>query len=274
MYSAKNFPYKIIFSDLDLTLLHRDGSLPPFNAEMLNRALRRGIKVCLVSARHPDGITQFMKLFDRPLPYIAYNGAMVCTEEGEVLRNITIGCEAARTLWESTRGVTRCGCMMMYAQKNWYADSLENPFVQRELGYIGLTPEIADFEDIFRAGVNPSKFLFLSDADDSIIVEEKFRQAAAPLDLSVVRSAKWCVDVMPKGVNKAAGIRLMLDHLGLETADAIAFGDSPNDMEMLKTAGFGVAMANGDEKVKSCAGAVTLSCDEDGVGRFLEKLGL
>ena len=51
----------------------------------------------------------------------------------------------------------------------------------------------------------------------------------------------------------------------------IAFGDGGNDVNMLETAGIGVAMGNASEAVKAFAGRVTLSNEEDGVADFLEK---
>lgn len=54
----------------------------------------------------------------------------------------------------------------------------------------------------------------------------------------------------------------------------MAFGDSFNDLEMLSTVGFGVAMGNGEEAAKVAAQFVCPSVDEDGVLRGLQDLGV
>lgn len=54
----------------------------------------------------------------------------------------------------------------------------------------------------------------------------------------------------------------------------MAFGDSFNDLEMLSTVGFGVAMGNGEDAAKSAAQFVYPSVDEDGVLRGLQELGV
>lgn len=55
-------------------------------------------------------------------------------------------------------------------------------------------------------------------------------------------------------------------------SDVVAFGDMPNDIEMLQWAGLGVAMGNADERVKVAADEITTSNDDFGVARVLERL--
>ena len=63
----------------------------------------------------------------------------------------------------------------------------------------------------------------------------------------------------------------LCDHLGIQPAQAIAFGDGGNDVHMLRLAGMGVAMGNASEAVRAYAPYVTLSNEEEGVADFLEK---
>ena len=76
---------------------------------------------------------------------------------------------------------------------------------------------------------------------------------------------------MRQGVNKSVGIAAMLEHFGLDRSEAIAFGDSPNDIEMLQYVGLGVAVDNAMDSVKRVAQEVTLSNDQDGVAFFLRN---
>ena len=63
----------------------------------------------------------------------------------------------------------------------------------------------------------------------------------------------------------------MAEHLGLSSAETIAFGDSSNDLSMLRAAGVGVAMGNASEEVKASCDAVTLTNDQNGVAVYLER---
>lgn len=76
------------------------------------------------------------------------------------------------------------------------------------------------------------------------------------------------------GVNKATGMQRLMDELKIGREDTIAFGDGPNDVEMLQFAGTGVAMGNAIPVVKQYADMVTDKIDEDGLYHAFERLHL
>ncbi len=79
-------------------------------------------------------------------------------------------------------------------------------------------------------------------------------------------------ELINNGINKATGIRQVLDHFGGKIEDSIAIGDSMNDLEMLKEAGIGIAMGNANDIVKAHADVVAPHILEDGIYRVLEEL--
>ncbi len=79
------------------------------------------------------------------------------------------------------------------------------------------------------------------------------------------------LDIVKNGTSKWTAIKHLMDLHGVAKADVIAFGDSPNDIEMIKNAGIGVAMGNAVDSVKAVADRQTLTSDEDGVRIFLEN---
>ena len=83
--------------------------------------------------------------------------------------------------------------------------------------------------------------------------------------------SRTLIEVMAPGVSKAAALQRICDRHGFTAHDAIAFGDMPNDIEMLAWAGHGVAMGNGHPETKAVANEITLTNDEDGVGVVLER---
>jgi hydroxymethylpyrimidine pyrophosphatase-like HAD family hydrolase len=75
-----------------------------------------------------------------------------------------------------------------------------------------------------------------------------------------------------KFVSKATAIeKLLTEHMGFQMNEAMAFGDNYNDIEMLEAVGLGIAMANGNDALKSIADEITLSNVEDGVAVAIEK---
>ena len=82
------------------------------------------------------------------------------------------------------------------------------------------------------------------------------------------------IEMVPKGYSKATGIIYLCDKLGINIEDTFAFGDSANDIEMLKCVGCGIAMGNGTDDAKNVADYVTDSLHDDGIYNACKHFGL
>jgi Cof subfamily protein (haloacid dehalogenase superfamily) len=81
-------------------------------------------------------------------------------------------------------------------------------------------------------------------------------------------------EIHPAGMHKALGIGLVLEHLGAGREDVVAFGDGPNDLEMLEYAGTAVGVAGGDERVLALADHVAAAPAAEGLVAAFAELGL
>jgi len=88
----------------------------------------------------------------------------------------------------------------------------------------------------------------------------------------VVRSQKYLVEVLKKGVNKAYGLEQLARELNIEPSEIAAIGDAANDIEMLEYAGLAIAMGNASEEVKSIADIVTDTNENNGVIKAIDNL--
>lgn len=95
-----------------------------------------------------------------------------------------------------------------------------------------------------------------------------------PDTLKTVRWHESGADILVKEASKARGITQVLDRLGIQADEAMAFGDGLNDIEMLQEVGFGVAMGNGYDSLKQVADFVCPRHDEDGIYQGLKTLGV
>ena len=86
--------------------------------------------------------------------------------------------------------------------------------------------------------------------------------------------SKYIAEIMPKGFTKATGIAWVCEKLGIDHENTYAFGDSANDLDMLRYVHCGVAMGNGTNSCKEAADIVTTNLEDDGIKNGLEKLGL
>lgn len=91
-------------------------------------------------------------------------------------------------------------------------------------------------------------------------------------DFEFVKWVSAGYDIIKKGQSKGRGIDILKNHLGIDKADIIAFGDGDNDIEMMKAVGIGIAMGNGTPGVKEAADYVTTNIDDDGIYKALKHL--
>lgn len=80
-------------------------------------------------------------------------------------------------------------------------------------------------------------------------------------------------EIIPKGIDKGRGMELICQHYGASVEDTVAFGDSMNDYEMMKTAGTSIAMGNACEELKGMADHVCGSVWEDGIYYEFQRMG-
>ena len=89
--------------------------------------------------------------------------------------------------------------------------------------------------------------------------------------MGVFRSEPYFLELVPKGIDKAQSLAVLLKRLDIVPEEVIACGDGFNDLPLIKYAGLGVAMANAQPVVREHADYVTRSNDEDGVAHVVEE---
>ena len=100
-------------------------------------------------------------------------------------------------------------------------------------------------------------------------IVQKELQERGEFELS--NSTPTNIEVNPAGINKARGLTLVCERLGIEMKNVMAVGDSLNDLAMIAEAGLGIAMGNAQEVVKKAAAWVTSTNNEDGVALAIHK---
>ena len=85
-------------------------------------------------------------------------------------------------------------------------------------------------------------------------------------------SSESFLELSHPSVHKAATVEALLEASGIDASEVVAFGDMPNDLELIRWAGLGVAVANADPRLRAAADEVTASNDDDGVARVIERI--
>ena len=137
---------------------------------------------------------------------------------------------------------------------------------------LGAPPSEVLIQTLQGRGVNPlsvGRVITAAWEPHAKIVNQTIRELGLPLEVILNKRA---VMVLPKGVNKASGLRIALDELGLSPEKVVGVGDAENDLDLLNLCGYGVAVANALPMLKNCADFVTVGERGAGVCELIDKL--
>ena len=91
-------------------------------------------------------------------------------------------------------------------------------------------------------------------------------------EIEAVSTLGTDVEMNPKGIHKGYGLARLCEHLGIGINETIIFGDSANDIEIMKTGGYAVAMENASDDVKAVADCIAPHINVDGAAQVLEEV--
>lgn len=265
--------WKIVFSDIDGTVLNSKHELLASTIEAVQKLALKNIPFVLVSARMPKAMKLILDEMNVKMPMISYGGALVIDEQNQILHDDKINkldtksiVDEIELLWPDDVVIN------YYSDDNWFVKDEENKAVKREENITNVKASQADFKELINKDILPNKILCMTKANISskieAVLQEKFPQ------LNIVRSSDILIEIMNKDVSKANGIEVLLHHLNMIPAQAIAFGDNYNDLDMLKFVGRGVVMKNAPEEIKKQMKYITKSNNKDGIYEYLQKLDL
>lgn len=264
---------RLIATDLDGTLLRSDLSVSPRTRRALDVVRANGIHVVPVTARQPHGVRMIAEAAGFTEYALCGNGAHgIHLGTGETLfeAHVTEAAQRsiAQALSERVPGVlfvsVRDGGQVFVAQQG-YADLAHFEDHKRWPHEMGA----ATLEAVLAA---PSLKFIVRHA--SLTPRELLTELHA-LKLSgfaATHSGAPFLEVLAEGVSKAWGLAKLCELLDIDSSEVLAFGDAPNDAEMLAWAGRGVAMGNAEAEALAAADELTLTNDEDGVAAVLERL--
>ena len=264
--------YKLIAMDLDGTLNNDQKIITEKTKAALMAAQKRGIRLALASARPSPGLFKerdILHLQDHQGILMSYNGGrIVDAQTGKVLFETSMDLEETKAVLRQLESlpvtpILDDGSQFYVTSKDGYKVDYEcknNNMVCTEVG------NLADFLTFA-----PVKILMSVQPEELLQVQKQIA-GFLPESLTVVQTAPFYLEVIPKVINKGQGILDICAVLGIDPAQVISFGDAANDIPMLEAAGMGVAMGNAQEAVKAAADMVTLSNNDDGIAAALEKL--
>ena len=258
----------IVFFDLDGTLLDNSRGIIPESTLQALDELRKGYIVALSTGRDMDShySVKWKKLV-APDVIIHMNGT-----------KITIGDRLLFEHYMDKKLLSRIYDFSLEADICFGTTILDRDYYtipeKKTRADLAFTREIKrnyrPFSELIDGDVRIHALSYAGDlAKDKPVIEEAFPE----LELLGFDSGAGA-DVVEKGVSKAEGLRRVCEHYGIDRSHTYAFGDSQNDLMIIKEAGVGVAMGNAVPELKERADLVTDPIWDDGIYKACVRLGL
>lgn len=246
---------KAFFFDFDNTLYSHASKCVPASAKLALKELRdKGHVIVLATGRGLESLSFIHRESEFEYDsYILLNGQQVFWRGALVYeQHATVSANA-----QLVQNANEAGIAIGGWTDNGVVVNMMNHHVQQVIDDFGdFHPQLErEFPDSF-----PIYMLHLYASLDELALFDGMLG-----DFICNRSHDYLINMIPKQAGKAIGVEKILEKEGLSVADAIAFGDGYNDIDMLQSVGFSVAMGDGSEELKKIASFIAQPPDEDGI---------
>jgi Cof subfamily protein (haloacid dehalogenase superfamily) len=281
--------YRLLATDLDGTLLNEQKEIDGETIKAIQEYRLRGGKVVICSGRSPLStrwIANTIGLSGEPI--IAYNGAILFDENGEVHEQMVFQHDPLLSFWEL------CEAEEIYAHfyegdtllvpvvNKWNEHWIENniPTLAKSGGKLKDCESfrakcevkiIEDFYDYFKT--NQPKITKIAVFDNDRKLSDFSKRIGEMIEgMEISSSLNYLnLEISPSGVTKASALLRLSEKEGIPISQIAAIGDNFNDSLMLSIAGLGIAMGNAPEKVKQMADQVTGNNNDAGVADAIRR---
>lgn len=263
--------YKLLALDLDGTLINTKKEITPYTRQAIIEAQQRGTKVILATGRPTYGVAPIaeclcLKEFGGYI--LSYNGGRIINwQTGEVMYENLLENSVLPLLYAyaSSYGFT----IITYHDEFVITENPDDEYV-RKLALLNVM-KIKKVDHFLSAIDFPVGKCMIVGEPTRLAELEKEMHAALKEVIGVYRSEAYFLELVPKGIDKAQALSVLLSEIGMQREELIAVGDGFNDISMIQYAGLGVAMANAQEPVRLNADYITVSNEEDGVAAVVHK---
>ena len=270
---------RMIGVDLDGTLLNSEKQLTAYTRAVLIKAIEQEVAVVVATGRPFSGVPDELKHFPGIRYALTANGARILDmQKQKVVYENLLSVESSEKVIDILRKhhaiheffVDGVGYMNEDGLKNVYA-YFEDPHMAEYLQSTRIpVKDVKEKLQTMKCEVDKLQGIFRNQKDK----EEALEELNTLSGIVVTAAMDNNLEINKEGTNKGLGLLQLGKSLGISREEIMACGDGGNDVEMLKEVGFAVAMANGSDPVKKAADFVTVSNDEDGVAKAIERFVL
>lgn len=257
---------KAIFFDIDGTLRDfTEKGIRPGTRRAIELAGQLGIRCFIATGRHLLEIRE-ENLLDNLVfdGYVLLNGSLCLDGGGRILYENPIPLSQKQAMLALSREL---GFALIFMEKDAMYVNRVTPQLEKIQAQIGTS--VPPVEPYMERGLTRPVYQMIPYTDG---LSHDFLAARLPLCDITLWHAGGAYDITPKGGSKQLGIEKVIERYGYSREEIAAIGDGFNDIPMIRYAGMGIAMGNGNDQVKAAADFVTDPIDRDGLLHAVEYL--
>ena len=265
--------YKLIAFDMDGTLLNSRKQIDPETLMAIEKADEAGKIIALSTGRCMPELAEYIEQIKGLKYIIADSGAYIYeVSSGKVIFKKSLAPEIVQSIFNQT--VNMDILFQIHSDEAVVEKDKQAKMEYYQIGvYRKLFDEIMvkvdDIREYFKKNHPPVyKFnLFSPDTEQRDLLKNMFSR----LPIQMCNSEITAVECSPVGTSKGTGLIKLCEYLNIPVRESIAVGDADNDLDILRTAGLSVAMANGNENVKRAANVIVSDNDHGGCKEAIDR---
>ena len=256
----------MVVTDIDGTIYSPENGISTKVKECMQNLINKGIYVAIATGRTYGSAKSVADKIGIKCPLICYQGGLINSYEGEILDVKYLNPDIAREIVADCR--KRNIHLNVYIEDKLYVED-DDKYIKDYIGDKGIDYfKVDSFDELDFSKLN--KLLAIKyDVNFINNFIEELREKYP--EIYVVKSFDYFCEIANKEATKGNAIKFLAKKLGFTEKEVMAIGDQNNDIEMVKTAGIGVAMSNGTDEIKAEADYITDTVQNDGFVKAVNK---
>lgn len=281
---------KLIASDMDGTLLNRDGQISEENCKAIKEAQELGIQFVIATGRNFNSVEPLVKARGLKCEYILMNGAEYRDSDGNILESININKSKAKTIVDiiSQNGMSA----EIYTTDGIYTTDTEEKALTEFAYKVQKLNNVDSFEkaiEIAKRIMLALKIKYIKNTDEFLESTIEIRKIIAFYkDVNVIESAKKQlenieglevsssfrenIEVTDKKAQKGLILAKVVSKYGISKDEVMVLGDSFNDKSLFMNFAISFAMENALPEIKAISKYITDTNSNDGVAKAIYKM--
>ena len=267
--------YKLLALDMDGTVLNSQKKISPKTRAAIDNLMNRGVQVVVGTGRNLAELVDYREDFKSMNYGILISGGMIYDFKND--KPIKIHGLDEETIFKLIDlGLETQAMIHLHTVKHSIAREvdIQNMSAFGMGVYQNMFDRICGRCDDCKQYVHdhPGEVIKVNLYNRSKEARDKNFARIQALNLSISYAEAFNLEMSPANITKGSGLHELCEFLKIDISDTVAIGDADNDKEILKTAGFSVAMGNASDEIKKIADFVTLDNDNDGVAFAIDKI--